>query len=77
MYLEISISQSRLVEFIHIFLQEYRETKIVLVFLFLKLKSWLLVERDYRKIKLVYWVMEGTIYHGWETQGVAAPRGKP
>jgi hypothetical protein len=39
MYLEISISQSRLVEFIHIFLQEYRETKIVLVFLFLKLKS--------------------------------------
>jgi hypothetical protein len=21
--------------------------------------------------------MEGTIYMGWETQGVAAPRGKP
>jgi hypothetical protein len=37
----------------------------------------MLVERDWHGIGWFYWVMEGTIYRGWETQGVAAPRGKP
>jgi hypothetical protein len=39
-YLKINILRSRLVEFTHIFLQEFRETRIVLVFLFHRMKSW-------------------------------------
>jgi hypothetical protein len=33
--------------------------------------------RDCHRIGWLHWVMEGTIYRDWETQGVAAPRGKP
>jgi hypothetical protein len=36
----------------------------------------MLVERDCHRIRCLYLVIEGTIYRGWKTQGVATPRGK-